>query len=82
MNRERSENESDDEVIAYQEEPTEEEDDSDGESFNLPLSGSALYPRIYTGDSAIPLMGDFHESEYKDDNITRTWNGILTSFYG
>lgn len=62
-----------------------EEDEEDVEvssSFNAPLSGSPIYPRIFVGDSAKPLQGQFHESEYVDDNISRTWTGLLTSFYG
>lgn len=49
---------------------------------DVPISGSPLYPRIYTGDSAKPLMnGMFPESEYVDDNIHGTWQGIM-SYYG
>lgn len=87
----------DDEIIAYQEdedlqsldggsvlqekeEP--EEGDSHESSVNIPLSGSPLYPRIFVGDSAKPLQGQFPESEYVDDNISRTWTGLLTSFFG
>nr|BDD46218.1 hypothetical protein 50 [bacterium] len=62
-----------------------EESDASGEkdiSVNIPLNGSPLYPRIYTGDSAKPLStGLFPESEIGDDNITNTWRGIM-SFYG
>lgn len=63
-----------------------EEDDIDLEeqddSVNISLNGSPVYPRIYTGDSARPLMGQYPESEYKDDNnIHHTWLGLM-SFYG
>lgn len=81
-----------DEVFFFQEEEDEEsvEDDQDDEDYeleeessvNIPLSGSPLYPRIYVGDSAKPLQGQFNESEYVDDNISRTWTGLLTSYYG
>ena len=77
------ENKIDDEIIAYTEgeddEVVEEEDDS---SVNIPINGSPLYPRVFVGESAKPLQGQFHESEYVDDNISRTWTGLLTSFYG
>lgn len=83
MNTTKLENDLEDEVIAYEEEPEEEEIDIDEESsVNIPIDGSPLYPRIYVGDSALPLQGQFNQSEYVDDNITRTWTGILTSYYG
>lgn len=67
-------------------EETAEEESEEGESanksVNIPLNGSPLYPRIYTGDSAKPLStGLFPESEIGDDNITNTWHGIM-SYYG
>ena len=59
-----------------------EEVDSENISVNIPLNGSPLYPRIYTGDSAKPLStGLFPETEVGDDNITNTWRGLM-SFYG
>ena len=59
-----------------------EESESSKDSVNIPLNGSPLYPRIYTGDSAKPLStGPFPESEVGDDNITNTWHGLM-SFYG
>lgn len=64
--------------------PLEESDESESskDSVNIPLNGSPLYPRIYTGDSAKPLStGPFPESEVGDDNITNTWHGLM-SFYG
>lgn len=79
----KQENNIDDEIIAYEEDEDEEFDPEDDESsVNIPLSGSPLYPRIYVGDSATPLRGQFNQSEYMDDNLTRTWTGLLTSFYG
>lgn len=81
MNKE-IQNKLDDEIIAYEEDEDEEDVENNESSVNIPLSGSPLYPRIYVGDSAKPLMGQFNESEYIDDNITRTWTGLLTSFYG
>ena len=76
------ENELDDEIIAYEEGEEEDDVENDTSSVNIPLSGSPLYPRIYVGDSSKPLMGQFNQSEYMDDNMTRTWTGLLTSFYG
>jgi len=59
-----------------------EKGDSEDISVNIPLNGSPLYPRIYTGDSAKPLStGLFPATEVGDDNITNTWRGIM-SFYG
>lgn len=61
-----------------------EDDDLDeqDDSVNISLNGSPVYPQIYTGDSARPLMGQYPESEYKDDNnINQTWLGLM-SFYG
>lgn len=64
------------------EESEESEPGSVEDSTNIPLNGSPLYPRIYTGDSAKPLStGLFPESEVGDDNITNTWRGLM-SFYG
>jgi len=86
MNKKHFKNYLDDEIIAYEEEgeydPEEYEIDDEESSVNIPLSGSPLYPRVYVGDSAKPLQGQFNESEYVDDNISRTWTGLLTSFYG
>ncbi len=58
------------------------EEDSDEVATNLPLAGSPLSPRIYLGDSSKPLNDQFNQSEYIDDNISRTWTGLLNSFYG
>lgn len=75
----------DDEIIAYEEEEEVElwelEDEGVESSVNIPINGSPLYPRIYVGDSARQLQGEFSESGYIDDNINRTWVGML-SFYG
>jgi hypothetical protein len=81
MTNKEQENLLDDEVIAYEEED-EEEDEMEGQesSVNIPLSGSPLYPRIYLGDAG-EGPGQFPESEYVDDNISRTYMGLL-SFYG
>ena len=65
------------------EEETEEDTNPGGEtSVNIPFTGSPLYPRIYVGDSAKPLMNQFPNSEYVDDNISRTYTGLLTNFLG
>lgn len=45
---------------------------------NISLVGSPVYPRIFWGDSAKPLAGQFPESEYVDDNIHRTYQGLLS----
>lgn len=76
------ENKLDDEIIAYEEEDDDEDIENTESSVNIPLSGSPLYPRVYVGDSSKPLRGQFNQSEYMDDNMTRTWTGLLTSFYG
>ncbi len=82
MNEKEYQNLLDDETIAYEEEIVDEEDPVDEESsVNIPLSGSPLYPRIYLGDSS-EGPGQFPESEYVDDNISRTYMGLLTGFYG
>lgn len=74
--------EDDDYTDQEESEDEESEDKSEGFSVNIPLNGSPLYPRIYTGDSAKPLStGLFPVSEVGDDNINSTWNGIM-SFYG
>lgn len=62
-------------------EKSESEEPELDESANIPLNGSPFYPRIYLGDSAKPLMGMFPNSEYVDDNIHRTYQGLL-SFFG
>jgi hypothetical protein len=45
------------------------------------LTGSPLYPHTFVGEMAKPLYSNFPESEYKDDNISNTYLGLL-SFYG
>jgi len=70
----------DEEDIVFLEEDSENDDESEI-SDNIPLNGSPLYPRIFIGESAKPLMNTFHDSEYVDDNISRTYLGLL-SFYG
>lgn len=86
MTKKELQNKNDDELITInfeEDELDENNDNSEEEStFNIPLNGSPLYPRIYIGDSAKPLSGQFSESEYIDDNVSRTWTGLLTSFYG
>ena len=57
--------------------------DEETDSVNIPLRGSPLYPRFFIGESAKPMQGNqFPETEYVDDNINRTWVGLLTSFQG
>lgn len=82
MDKNKLENLLDDEIIAYEEEDELENGElSEESSVNIPLSGSPLYPRIYLGDAA-EGPGQFPESEYVDDNISRTYMGLLTGFYG
>jgi tRNA nucleotidyltransferase/poly(A) polymerase len=51
-------------------------------SINMPVPSSPLYPRIYTGDSARPLQGQFNTSESVDNNAISESNKGLMSFYG
>lgn len=65
------------------EEP-EEIDDLDGyldDTTNIAFSGSPLYPRIFLGESSKPLNPQFNESSYVDDNIHRSYLGLM-SFFG
>lgn len=50
------------------------------ESANIPLSGGPPeYPRIFWGESAKPLSGgNYPNSSYIDDNISRTWQGLMS----
>lgn len=73
------ENKEEDILIEFNEEDEQEEEISDEE---MPLSGSAMYPRIYIGDSAKPLPRQSDSSFHFDDNVTNTYMGMLTSFYG
>ncbi len=70
--------------ITYEEEsPTlSDSEELQEDSLNMPINSSPLYPRIYIGESAKPLQGQFNQSEYVDDNISRTWTGLMTSYYG
>ena len=73
----------DDESILLKDEDLEESDDKSTqveESANIPLVGSPVYPRIFWGDSAKPLINQFPNSEYVDDNIHRTYEGLLSYF--
>jgi hypothetical protein len=60
----------------------ESEEDEEVSEEEMPLSGSAMYPRIYIGDSAKPLPRQSDSSYHFDDNVTNTYMGMLTSFYG
>ena len=83
----------DDDLISIESEEFDDENELDLEteegnlseqiesSVNIPLNGSPLYPRIFTGDSAKPLSGQFNDSEWVDDNIHETWRGLM-SYYG
>lgn len=57
-----------------------EEQDNEEESANISFVGSPVYPRVFWGDSAKPLNGQFPNSEYVDDNIHRTYEGLLSYF--
>lgn len=59
-------------------EESEENEEEEDESVNISFVGSPVYPRVFWGDSAKPLMGQFPESEYVDDNIHRTYQGLLS----
>lgn len=50
------------------------------DSANLPLSDNPTYPRVFWGESAKPLMNRYPNSEYIDDNISRTYQGLLSYF--
>lgn len=51
-------------------------------SDNIPVLDSPVYPSAIIGDSATPLQGQFHESEYKDDNyVGNTWKALINSYY-
>lgn len=70
--------EEDEDIESCEENQDSEEDDLD----DFPVSGSPLYPRIYTGDSARPLSNQYPNSEYVDDNLVgNAWSGVL-SYYG
>jgi hypothetical protein len=58
----------------------ETEEDEVNESANISFVGSPVYPRIFWGESAKPLMGQYPNSEYVDDNIHRTYQGLLSYF--
>lgn len=66
------------EAIDIEETLEESEENEEDESANISFVGSPVYPRIFWGDSAKPLMGQFPESEYVDDNIHRTYQGLLS----
>lgn len=50
-------------------------------SVNTPITSSPLYPRFFVGHSGLPVQNLFPNSEYVDDNINVTWQGLM-SFYG
>ena len=64
-------------VVEFSEEDEEEENPIDDFGF----SGSPVYPHIYVGEMPKPLYSNYPESEYQDDNIHRTYLGLM-SFYG
>jgi len=76
-----------DELEGSEEESAEADPDapllSEEFSVNIPLNGSPLSPRIWTGESAKPLStGPYPDSgAVGDDNITNTWHGLM-SFFG
>lgn len=74
--------EKDDHEIDEDLETDEDIDDSEDDfEEGLPLNGSPSYPRIFVGESAKPLHGQYDTSAYIDDNIHRTYQGLL-SYYG
>ena len=72
---EEEDEESSDEEIVYLE-------NGEKSSVNIPINGSPIYPKIYVGESARPLEEQYYETESIDENINRTWVGLLTSYYG
>lgn len=62
--------------------PDEVEELSPETAFNLDVTPSPLYPRLYIGNSAEHLPGEFNESGYVDENVGRTWTGLLNNIYG
>ncbi len=60
----------------------EEQEEDDEEDVEMPaLAGSPLYPHIYVGEMPKPLYSNYPDTEYQDDNIHRTYLGLM-SFYG
>lgn len=47
---------------------------------NISFVGSPSYPRTFWGESAKPLTGQYPNSEYVDDNIHRSYQGLLSYF--
>jgi len=48
---------------------------------NLGLNGSPLYPHTFVGEMGKTQYSNFPEHGYRDDNISNTYQGLL-SFYG
>lgn len=72
----------DEKIDSSDEECTSDEKDcKENESSNIPFNGSPLYPKLFLGDSSKHTNNQYPESEYVDDNIHRTYQGLL-SFYG
>jgi hypothetical protein len=75
--------------ISYSEDEDFEENDSYDmtldellEHLSIPLGGSPLVIGPTIANSAMPMsQNQFPETESADNNISRTWTGIL-SFYG
>jgi hypothetical protein len=60
---------------------SEDIDDSEKMSAtNISFVGSPSYPRIFWGESTKPLTGQYPNSEYVDDNIHRSYQGLLSYF--
>lgn len=74
--------EEEDNIYEDDEDKIEIEEPDENTAINLPLTGSSIYPKVYIGDSSRPLSGQFNQSEYIDDNVSRTWTGLLNSFFG
>ena len=66
----------------YEDNYFDENSNIDGQSDNIPVTNSPIYPSAIIGDSATPLMGQFPETEYKDDNyVGNTWKALINSYY-
>ena len=67
--------------ILYNEDEDEDIDDL-LDKLSVPLGGSPLVIGLTIANSAMPMsQSPYPESESTDNNISRTWTGIL-SFYG
>lgn len=57
-------------------------DDTDEDSKEFSPNGSPLYPHYYSGHSVMPISRSTSTSEYNDNNVTETYDGMLKGFLG